>query len=96
MTNPVNSIVIHRTDDVATALVKLNPGDSGRYVLQGEICEVAVADMVPKYHKFALRDIAASEPVYKYGEVIGKAIQPICKGAHVHVHNIVSLGSDTL
>jgi len=96
MTNPVNSIMIHYADDVATALVKLNPGDFGRYVLQGEICEVAVADIIPKYHKFALRDIAASEPVHKYGEVIGKAIQPIRKGAHVHVHNIVSPGSGTL
>jgi hypothetical protein len=41
-------------------------------------------------HKVARRPIAAGEPVLKYGVIIGVATKPIDRGAHVHVHNIVS------
>jgi len=41
-------------------------------------------------HKFALRDIAAGEPIIKYGESIGRATRAIRAGEHVHVHNLVS------
>lgn len=92
MNNPVNSILIHADDDVATALIELIPGDRGRYVVQGKICEIAITEKIPEYHKFAVRDIKRTEPVRKYGEVIGDAVESIQRGAHVHVHNIVSPG----
>lgn len=38
-------------------------------------------------HKAALTDIAAGDPIVKYGVVIGYATQAIAKGEHVHVHN---------
>ena len=39
-------------------------------------------------HKVALRDIAAGQPVLKYGQVIGRASRAIAPGEHVHSHNL--------
>jgi altronate hydrolase len=38
-------------------------------------------------HKLATTEIATGDPVYKFGQVIGYATQPILAGAHVHSHN---------
>jgi (2R)-sulfolactate sulfo-lyase subunit alpha len=43
---------------------------------------------VPIGHKIALTDIKAGDTVWKYGQDIGKAVAPIAKGEHVHVHNL--------
>ena len=37
--------------------------------------DVSLSQIIPLGHKFALRDIDEGEPVVKYGEVIGLAIQ---------------------
>ncbi len=39
-------------------------------------------------HKYALCDIAAGDPVIKYGYPIGRATEDIPAGAHVHSHNL--------
>jgi (2R)-sulfolactate sulfo-lyase subunit alpha len=43
---------------------------------------------VPIGHKIALADIQEGDTVWKYGQDIGKAVAPIKKGEHVHVHNL--------
>lgn len=43
---------------------------------------------IPLGHKIALNDIQAGDAIIKYGHDIGKAISPIAKGEHVHVHNV--------
>jgi (2R)-sulfolactate sulfo-lyase subunit alpha len=43
---------------------------------------------IPIGHKVALRDIKTGDTIWKYGQDIGKAIAPIKKGEHVHVHNV--------
>ena len=40
--------------------------------------------------KLALSDIGKTEPIFKYGYVIGKAKIDIKKGDCVHIHNLVS------
>ncbi len=92
MTNPVNSILINKTDNVATAIVDLLRGSIGRYAAQDAVVEIVITENIPRYHKFAVCDIRKNEPVRKYGEVIGQAVCDIGKGGHVHVHNIVSPG----
>jgi hypothetical protein len=92
MSDPVNSILISGADNVATAIMELFQGDVGRYLAQGEIVEIVITERIPKYHKFAVREIRKNELVRKYGEVIGQAVARIGPGAHVHVHNIVSPG----
>ena len=92
MPNPINSILISESDNVATALVELDKGSIGRYATKGGIVEIAIAERIPKYHKFSVQEIRKTELVRKYGEVIGEAKRDIIKGAHVHVHNIDSPG----
>jgi altronate dehydratase small subunit len=92
MTDPVNSILINEADNVATAIVELLKGDIGRYMAHGGIVEIVIAENIPRYHKFAVRDIRKKDLVRKYGEVIGQAVHAIGKGSHVHVHNIISPG----
>jgi (2R)-sulfolactate sulfo-lyase subunit alpha len=43
---------------------------------------------VPIGHKIALVDIKSGDTVWKYGQDIGRAVAPIKKGEHVHVHNL--------
>ena len=43
---------------------------------------------VPIGHKIALKDLAAGETVWKYGEDIGKTTANAGKGDHLHVHNM--------
>ena len=43
---------------------------------------------VPIGHKIALRDLVADDTVVKYGEDIGRIVEPVAKGGHVHVHNL--------
>jgi altronate dehydratase small subunit len=88
MDNRVNSILIHVEDDVATALVELAPGDTGSFIRQGRFRQIAIAQRIPQYHKYAIRDLRRCDPVHKYGEIIGDALQDIRSGSHVHVHNI--------
>ena len=94
MMNPLNSILINESDNVATALVELLRGDTGRYAFQGKTMEVAIVENVPQYHKFAVCGIERNERVCKYGEVIGRADRPIAAGAHVHEHNLISPGEN--
>lgn len=47
----------------------------------------AAAD-IPIGHKVALTDLAEGETVIKYGEDIGRMVEPVGKGGHVHVHNL--------
>lgn len=50
--------------------------------------EVTVGDAIPIGHKLALADIAAGDTVIKYGHDIGRAVAPIKRGQHLHVHNV--------
>jgi len=90
--NPINSIVISETDNVATALIELLQGDVGRYSFQGKTSEVVIVETIPQYHKFAICNIRENDRVRKYGEAIGRAICSIAAGSHVHEHNIISPG----
>jgi altronate dehydratase small subunit len=80
------ALVISDRDNVATALEALEPGRlvdlGGRQILIGE--------RIPSGHKLALVDIAAGEPIVKYGSPIGKASVDIRQGTHVHTHNLES------
>jgi altronate hydrolase len=79
-------LVISTRDNVATAL---QPLQSGQVVDAGGTT-VTVAESIAPGHKIALRDIAAGQPVIKYGSPIGTASAAIAAGAHVHTHNVAS------
>jgi altronate dehydratase len=79
-------LVLDERDTVAVAT---------RGLLAGEMLEVGgtsveVREAIPFGHKVALTDMPRGAPVTKYGEMIGIATADIERGAHVHVHNVVS------
>lgn len=93
MANETNSILINEADDVATAIIELHRGDVGKYTVAGKVRLVEIRGEIPRFHKFAVRNIRRSDRVFKYGEVIGEAICDIAAGMHVHTHNLRSAGS---
>lgn len=79
-------LVISDHDNVATALVELEPGR----LVTANGRSVTVVQPVPPGHKLAIRLIAVGEAVIKYGSPIGTATSDIPVGAHVHTHNLQS------
>ena len=79
-------------DSVAVALTALSAGA----VVDVEGQQITLKTDVPAGHKFALKAIAASEPVIKYGYPIGQAKCDVAVGEHVHVHNLKTLLSSEL
>lgn len=79
-------MVLHKEDDVA---VMLEHGQAGDWI---EVAgtKVALRAAVPRFHKIALRVIAAGQPVRKAGEVIGVMTRAVEPGDYVHIHNIRS------
>jgi len=85
------ALVLHASDNVATALCALHAGESV-LVRGADPAEppVALREPIALCHKFALRSIAEGAMVVKYGESIGRATCAIAAGDHVHTHNLHS------
>ena len=79
---------IQPQDNVAT-LIEDAPAGSVQLIGAGE-GEVLALEPIPHGHKIALADIAAGDAVIKYGVRMGRATQPVKRGAWVHLHNMAS------
>ena len=90
MDKKINSILIHGNDNVVTVTDILGAGEVARYRKEDEVFEIVAIEEIPKFHKIAVIDIHKTEPVYKYGQLIGVATRDISMGSHVHDHNITS------
>jgi altronate hydrolase len=90
---PPSALRIAAQDDVAVALRDLQAGEQIEVGAQS----ITLREPIAKGHKFAVREIAADQPVVKYGFPIGRATLAIAQGAHVHTHNVQTLlaGLDT-
>jgi (2R)-sulfolactate sulfo-lyase subunit alpha len=89
-----HGILLHEfEDDVGVAVEDLKKGAKiGVVTLEGKAAgAIKLINDVPLGHKVAMRDMAKDKPVIKYGRPVGKAVAPIAKGAHVHVHNVKTL-----
>ncbi len=89
-----HSILLHELDDdVGVAVTDLKKGSkAGAVTLEGKPAgSITLRDKVPLGHKVAMRDLAENKVVVKYGREIGKAVQAISKGAHVHTHNLKTM-----
>ena len=87
------ALIMAAADGVAIALDDLVAGDRVKIksLLQETVDEFKVSGPVPYGHKLSVGPLAKGSEVIKNGEVIGVASQPISRGEHVHIHNIVSL-----
>ncbi|MBX2813448.1 MAG: altronate dehydratase family protein [Myxococcales bacterium] len=79
--------LVHRVDLDDSVAVALSPLPKGTELVVGSI-RVTVQEPIEPYHKVALRDHALGQLVTRFGAPIGRAIQPIFAGTHVHVHNV--------
>jgi altronate dehydratase small subunit len=84
------AIAINEKDNVATALTSLVKGTRISVELQDRTEIIQLLSDIPLGHKFALLDMEEGDPVIKYGEPIGQCTAKICRGEHVHVHNVIS------
>lgn len=81
-----DALLMTADDTVATAI---NDLEAGRELNLGDRTLV-LSEAVTFGHKFALIDIRKGEEIVKYGEIIGRASEPITAGDWVHVHNCES------
>ena len=83
------AVILSEKDNVATALIDLPVGD---YLLKSgkKRANITVSEGIRAGFKVALSDISKSNPVYKYGYIIGLASVDIKKGDCVHIHNLIS------
>lgn len=84
-------VVLNDADTVATSLAPLEARSRIEVESGGERRDVTVLDPIPFGHKIAIRSMAPGDDVLKYGEVIGRASEPIESGRWVHVHNVESV-----
>lgn len=78
------AILLSPQDNVAVARQDMARGIT--ILFRGE--EIRLKDSIPTGHKFALRGIAQGSFIYKYSQIIGKALYPIQPGEWVHTHNV--------
>ena len=86
----IQFLVHDKQDSVGVATVDIKKGDKlrGRYMdTQKNIDMQAVSD-VPLGHKIALKAHSSNDSVIKYGHDIGKVVENIKPGEHVHIHNL--------
>lgn len=85
---PKRGLVLNPKDNVANTFEEVLNGEEITARKGNEDVFIQVVERIPFGFKVALSDIAQGEPVFKYGEIIGRASQPIRKGALVHIHNL--------
>ena len=85
-----DATVLAESDNVGMLLRPVLAGEQVTMTIGRIIVEMQALEAIALCHKIALRDIAAGDPVVKYGECIGEATQRIPAGAWVHIHNLRS------
>jgi (2R)-sulfolactate sulfo-lyase subunit alpha len=86
----IQFLVHEKQDSVGVATVDITKGDKvvGKYMdTQEDISIEAVSD-IPLGHKISIRKHSVDDSVIKYGFDIGRVVENIKPGAHVHTHNL--------
>ena len=86
-------IRLQDTDNVATVLAQVNPGDTLSILdaNRNNVGSIRAEEDIPFAHKIGLLEIGEKEDVIKFGERIGRTTSPIPKGGYMHVHNVISM-----
>lgn len=82
------AVMIKPIDNVATAMEFIPANTDVTFTCQDKQVTVKVLKDIEFGHKFAITLIPKEANIVKYGEVIGRAIEEIVAGTHVHIHNI--------
>jgi len=86
----IHFLVHDAADTVGVAVVDIAAGAelTGRDLSTNKPLAAKAAQDIPLGHKLALKDLAVGDTVIKYGCEIGRIVQPVKAGQHVHVHNL--------
>ena len=86
----IQFLVHDKRDSVGVAVVDVKAGQTleGRSLDTNETIRAKANMDIPLGHKIALKDFKPGDTVLKYGNDIGKVVEPIKVGDHVHVHNV--------
>lgn len=86
----IQFLVHEKSDTVGVATMDLKAGETAMGLMMDneEKVEVKTLMDIPLGHKIALKDFKVGDTVIKYGHDIGKVVDAIRKGEHVHVHNL--------
>lgn len=90
----INALMMDVTDNVVTCVNEVAAGEMVVYRKGDEICTLKAEEDIPYCHKIALKDFDKDEDVVKYGELIGRTMEPIAKGHWVSHNNIYSVPRD--
>ncbi len=83
--------LMHGTkDNVAVAVVDIKKGSKGvcMNLETREKSDITALSDIPLGHKIALIDFKVDDTIIKYDSDIGRVVDVIKKGEHVHVHNV--------
>jgi (2R)-sulfolactate sulfo-lyase subunit alpha len=83
--------LIHDTaDNVGVAVVDIPAGTrcAGRDLSTNKTLEAQSFEAIPLGHKVALKDFKTGDEVTKYGCIIGRIVQDVHAGRHVHTQNL--------
>ncbi len=86
----VHFLIHEAADNVGVAVVDLPAGMDcdGRNLTDNTALKARTEEAIPLGHKIALKDFAVGDSVTKYGCEIGRIVQPVKAGHHVHIHNL--------
>ncbi len=90
----INALLIDDTDNVVTCVTEVPAGSEVVYRKGDEVLSLKAEEDIPYCHKIALNDLAKGDEVIKYGEMIGRTLEPIAKGFRVWDRNIYSVPRD--
>lgn len=90
----INALLIDDVDNVVTCVAEVPAGSEVVYRKGGDILTLKAEETIPYCHKIALKDLAEGDEVIKYGEMIGRTLEPIAKGYRVWDKNIYSVPRD--
>jgi (2R)-sulfolactate sulfo-lyase subunit alpha len=86
----IQFLVHDQTDSVGVATQDIKAGETARGIFMDsqQPVSIEVRQDIPLGHKIAMKDHEIDGGVIKYCEDIGRVVQRIAKGEHVHVHNL--------
>ena len=89
----VKAVHLNDIDTCVTLTGAADAGDIVSYIEYGEERIIKVRESIPIWHKMAIAPMEKGDSVYKYGAVIGLALERIEPGYHVHTQNVRSAGT---
>ena len=86
----VNAMHVNSSDNCVTLTDHAVGGDMVSFLEGDSETTVIARGRIPAWHKMAIKSVKKGGDIYKYGSVIGAAVDNIEAGDHVHIHNLRS------